>query len=79
MGALIEVEIMIDRNTKKVFTISVNDTKTASGRNVVVYVPQSEEEQKTKQKKDIVGGGFVFWHNNKILTAKEAPQYEENT
>ena len=67
MSALLEIEIQIDKNTKKTFTVSINDD-TKYNRNVSVYVPQTEEERKTQQKKDYVGGGVCFWTDGKINT-----------
>jgi hypothetical protein len=75
MSALIDVEINVDKNTKKRFTISINDTKTKAGNNVVVFVPQTEEEQRTKQRKEIIGAGRVFWTNGKIETAEKCDEW----
>jgi hypothetical protein len=73
---LLEIEIEIDRNTTKKFTVSINDEQTKGGNNVTVFLPQTEDEQKRKIAKDYAGRGRVFWTDGKIYTARECPFYE---
>jgi hypothetical protein len=73
---LIEIEIDIDRNTRKRFTLSVSEFKNKNGQNVQVFLPQTEEEQRTKVKKDYCGGGYVFYTDGKIKTAKDCQEWE---
>ena len=75
MGALIEFEIQIDRNTKKTFTMSINQTQ-KYGKNISIFLPQTKEEQKTEQKKEFVGSGTVYWTDGKIENGRDCPEQE---
>jgi len=75
---LLEIEIQIDRNTKKTFTVSINDEKDKYGRNVSVFLPQTEQERQAKTNKEFLGSGRVFWTDGKIATAENCPVYEKS-
>jgi hypothetical protein len=73
---LLEIEIRIDKNTKKTYTVGIRDIKDAYGNNVDVFIPESEDDRKNNIKREYVGNGKVFWTDGKTAMAKDCPERE---